>query len=199
MHAVPSESDTSVRFTSFNIENNYVNTKKSKNPLFINHVHSDDKSANKSDGDVIVFSDSTHPPSALRTTRNIPGRRKKSAARLPIPHTAAWILHRLRHDGPEEVHNTLRLWTHTTRRSEVDDTLVAAILSAEDDWALTVIRSLREPRRFVRKVGARQLMLPTILHRLDNGVTIQAKALIDSGCTGSCIDKEFVQKHKLLT
>ena len=42
-------------------------------------------------------------------------------------------------------------------------------------------------------------MVPTTLHWLDNGEVIKTKALVDSGCTGSCIDREFVQQHGFVT
>ena len=33
----------------------------------------------------------------------------------------------------------------------------------------------------------------------DNNKTIDVHALVDSGCTGSCIDEEFVQRYDLPT
>jgi hypothetical protein len=42
-----------------------------------------------------------------------------------------------------------------------------------------------------------QLDLTGTLIRMDTGELIQATGLLDSGTTGSTIDKSFVEKHKI--
>ena len=38
-----------------------------------------------------------------------------------------------------------------------------------------------------------------VLQRLDNGSAVKVQALVDSGCTGSCINQKFVDLHGLET
>jgi hypothetical protein len=44
-----------------------------------------------------------------------------------------------------------------------------------------------------------QMSVPVHLQTLDDGHILQVIALLDSGCTGSCIDKEFVRKNNIQT
>jgi hypothetical protein len=41
--------------------------------------------------------------------------------------------------------------------------------------------------------------VPVHLQTLDSGSIFQLRALLDSGCTGSCIDKEFIRKNDIRT
>ena len=50
---------------------------------------------------------------------------------------------------------------------------------------------------FLRKKGGEQLSTQVQLMTKDTGRYIKAKALIDSGCTGCAIDRDFVNKHKI--
>ena len=91
----------------------------------------------------------------------------------------------------------LRIWSPSSRRAELDEQLVQTINGLEGPRALLAVRSLKEPRRFIRRVGGQQLSLPVVLQRLDNGSAIKVQALVDSGCTGSCINRTFAEKHDI--
>ncbi|HEV7738705.1 MAG TPA: retropepsin-like aspartic protease, partial [Chlamydiales bacterium] len=49
---------------------------------------------------------------------------------------------------------------------------------------------------FLRKKG-NQLSINVLVKTKDTGKYVEAKALIDSGCTGSAIDRDFVKKHQI--
>lgn len=61
-------------------------------------------------------------------------------------------------------------------------------------------RRWKGAKKIVIGTGANQLDLPVGLQDLSpTGKTIRSTALLDSGCTSSIIDEEFVRKHKLPT
>ena len=70
-------------------------------------------------------------------------------------------------------------------------------LSIED--IEVAVRTLKEPICFIKEDKEKQLILLVIVIRLDNNSWIDAWALIDSGCTRSCINQQFVINHKILT
>ena len=59
-------------------------------------------------------------------------------------------------------------------------------LSAED--AEIAVGTLKKPIRFVKEGRGKQLTLPVTVIRLDNNFWINIRALVDSGCTRSCIN-----------
>ena len=68
-------------------------------------------------------------------------------------------------------------------------------LSEQD--ALWYIRNLKEKPRQVRATGRNQMDVSGVVITMDTLERQSMKALIDSGCTGSCINEEFVKRHKL--
>ncbi|SJL17443.1 uncharacterized protein ARMOST_20993 [Armillaria ostoyae] len=68
-------------------------------------------------------------------------------------------------------------WIHKTRAEEVIDNLLEGLHSSEHFRTLDC------------------LLLPVVLETLEQPITIQSKALIDSGCTGSSIHRDFIEKH----
>src|ERR1700733_11876785 len=50
---------------------------------------------------------------------------------------------------------------------------------------------------FLRKTGGNQLSIKVLLKMENTEQYVEAKALIDSGCTGCAINREFVNKHKI--
>ena len=62
-----------------------------------------------------------------------------------------------------------------------------------------VVRTLKEPIYFVKRGKRKQLTLPVTVIRLDNNSQTDTRALINSRCTRSCINQQFVINHKILT
>ncbi|PBK62708.1 hypothetical protein ARMSODRAFT_895345 [Armillaria solidipes] len=88
-------------------------------------------------------------------------------------------------------------WIHKTRAEEVVDNLLEGLHSSERFRTLDWLDELRKPKRyFIRTQNSpSSLLLPIVLETLERPITIQAKALIDSGCTGSSIHHNFVKNH----
>ena len=53
--------------------------------------------------------------------------------------------------------------------------------------------------RLVKGKTGNQLLVPVILAKFENGERIATEALVDSGCTGSCVNQAFVDQYKLVT
>ena len=63
-------------------------------------------------------------------------------------------------------------------------------------WYINLLHS--EPKRVIA-TGKHQMDLKGSIQRTDTGEQISIKALLDSGCTGSCIDEVFMDKHGIET
>ncbi|SJL12748.1 uncharacterized protein ARMOST_16179 [Armillaria ostoyae] len=88
-------------------------------------------------------------------------------------------------------------WIHKTRAEEVIDNLLKGLRSSEHFHALDWLDELHKPKQYFihTQNSPSSLLLPVVLETLEQSVTIQSKALIDSGCTGSSIYCDFVEKH----
>ncbi|SJL08820.1 uncharacterized protein ARMOST_12191 [Armillaria ostoyae] len=88
-------------------------------------------------------------------------------------------------------------WIHKTRVEEVVDNLLEGLRSSEHFRALEWLDELRKPKRyFIRAQNSPQsLLIPVELETLEHPITIQAKALLNSGCTGSSIHRNVVKKY----
>ncbi|SJL17403.1 uncharacterized protein ARMOST_20953 [Armillaria ostoyae] len=88
-------------------------------------------------------------------------------------------------------------WIHKTRAEEVVDNLLEGLRSSERFRALEWLDELHKPKRyFIRAQNSPQSLLISVeLETLEHPITIQAKALLDSGCTGSSIHRDVVKKY----
>ncbi|SJL16754.1 uncharacterized protein ARMOST_20283 [Armillaria ostoyae] len=88
-------------------------------------------------------------------------------------------------------------WIHKTRAEEVVDNLLEGLRSSERFRALEWLDELRKPKQyFIRTQNSPQsLLIPVELETLEHPMIIQAKALLDSGCTGSSIHHNVVKKY----
>ena len=55
----------------------------------------------------------------------------------------------------------------------------------------------KKKKFFLRKKGGNQLSIKVLLKMKDTEQYVEAKALIDSGCTGCAIDRDFVNKNAI--
>lgn len=115
------------------------------------------------------------------------------------PGTARWTLRCLREDKPEGAIAALRIWTHPQRRDEATYEAMNEIVNMEDELACQALLELATPMQFIRSSHTKeQTVIPTKL--IVNAThEVNAMALLDSGCTGSCINTSFVQKHGIPT
>ena len=85
------------------------------------------------------------------------------------------------------------------RREEVTDELIEFICQLSAENVEVVVRILKEPICFVKGGRRKQLTLLVTVIRLDNNSQTDTQVLVDSGCTGSYINQQFVINHKIPT
>ena len=61
------------------------------------------------------------------------------------------------------------------------------------------LEELRKPKKFIGGTKGNQLAVPTIIRTEDMSTQFALTALVDSDCTGSCIDIDMVQWFKIPT
>ena len=72
-----------------------------------------------------------------------------------------------------------------------------ALWELDHNDAIIAIKSLKSHKKFVRGTKGQDLKLSIIVENIENDNRIKANALLDSGATGSCINREFVERHQL--
>jgi hypothetical protein len=65
--------------------------------------------------------------------------------------------------------------------------------------AIEAIEELKDPRCFVRGTKGMKLELDANVVTLDSRSEHKIRALLDSGCEGSCMDVKYVKEHNLFT
>jgi hypothetical protein len=115
------------------------------------------------------------------------------------PGTAKWVAQRLSEAKEEEQKGILGTWVHPKRQAEVTKETIEALNGLSDGEAVEALKELRRTRRFIRSTGGDQMVVPVHLQTLGEGKVLRMDALLDSGCTGSCIDTEFVRKNEIPT
>ena len=81
--------------------------------------------------------------------------------------------------------------------AELSNDLIRQLKVLPENEAVSALDELQKPKRFVRGRGGRQLLIPAQVTMTSINQTIAVKALVDSGCVGSCIDRGFVEQHHL--
>ena len=93
----------------------------------------------------------------------------------------------------------LKTYARKDREIEIGEQTIKDINSLPEQDALWYIRNLRNKPRQVRATGRNQMDVSGVVITMDTLSRHSIKALIDSGCTGSCINEDFVKKHNLNT
>jgi len=92
----------------------------------------------------------------------------------------------------------LKVWSHQSRRAECSRERVQELNEMTDDKVLVVLKSL-ENHSIIRKLGYKQLNVKVRVTTQDTMKLFYKKALIDLGCSSSCISKRFVQENQINT
>jgi hypothetical protein len=66
-----------------------------------------------------------------------------------------------------------------------------------DDQATEALNDLKKPHAFVQGTKGQKLEISVIMKTMDTNIERASKALLDSGCEGSCIDTKAVEKYQL--
>ncbi|PBK58682.1 hypothetical protein ARMSODRAFT_900217 [Armillaria solidipes] len=114
------------------------------------------------------------------------------------PFETEWTWRAIKNAKDESTARAVLLnWIHKTRAEEVIDNLLEGLRSSERFRPLDWLDELRKPKRYFihAQNSPSSLLLPIVLEPLGHLDTIPAKVLIDSGCTGSSIHRDFVKRH----
>ena len=84
----------------------------------------------------------------------------------------------------------LCIWVHESQREETCADLIWDLTKMNEDEQM-YLSYLQKPK-IICTTGKRQMDLPVTIHMLDTLESFSIKALVDSGCMGSCINSEFV-------
>ena len=131
---------------------------------------------------------------------------KKSAkkeeveVKRPTPFSQDWVVRQVMteaQDGKVKVH--LRQWMNYKRHQEIDDELVNHLRTLNKEQLKEAIKELGGQKRYVRGSKGNQLAVPVILQTEDMVKQFTVTGLIDSGCTGSCIDVDLIKQHNIPT
>ena len=120
--------------------------------------------------------------------------------KMPEPFSSLWILSRLWDLAAEAGIGTLKQWVHDQKQWEVNKDLVQLLLNIPTNEAVDWLEDLHKPKQFIfrtTKKTDQELNLQIELQDLEKGTTYQMQALLDSGCTGSCISQRFAEEKKL--
>ena len=113
--------------------------------------------------------------------------------------TPEWVLRRIKEQTINQVLADLTTYTKKGKRKELTEEVVQELREMTKEDAVWYINLLHlEPKRVIA-TGKHQMDLKGSIQRTDTSEQITIKALLDSSCTGSCIDEAFVDKHGIET
>ena len=124
--------------------------------------------------------------------------RRFTGAKAPWD-TEYWVAQRLHEEPTEWVISILSNWTHLTRTQEATEETITLLNDLSDKDIFQALWELKQPRRYIRRMSSRQLDVKVKVQMLDHVRMFLLKALLDSGSTGSCISRKFVNKNEIWT
>jgi hypothetical protein len=134
-------------------------------------------------------------PTPVATTEK-PPRAKTESPKRHTPFSNPWVAARLK-DSPQWAISILRTWTHPNRHCEINDKTIKDINGLSNDQATEALNDLKRPHVFIRGTKGQKLEVLVIMKTLDTNIERAGRALINSGCKGSCINTKVVEKYQL--
>jgi len=135
------------------------------------------------------------PPSSVNETRH--NLQRRFGGKQQTPHTASWVAQRIHEEKEESSIGILLAWTHLRRYQEVTPDTIDLLNSLPDTDAVEALKELKQPKKYVQGIGGNKLSTKVVVKT--HNELVDTIALIDSGCTGSCVHSRFVKKHKIPT
>jgi gag-polyprotein putative aspartyl protease len=108
---------------------------------------------------------------------------------------AQWVAQRLDDQDPSMARGILASWVHRKRQSEVTDRTIFALRTLSDEDVVWALNKMAEPKKYIRGRQGQQLNIEMTLGTIDDRRNFPVKALLDSGCTGSCISQRFCEEQ----
>ena len=94
-------------------------------------------------------------------------------------------------------HTRFRNIYKKNREEEITEETIKELNGLRENQTLWYIQNLRTKPRQVQATEKNQMDVSGVVKMIDTLESFQMKALIDSGCTGSCINEEFAKKHQI--
>ena len=114
--------------------------------------------------------------------------------RRPTPFSTEWVVKQVHEDDrTDRIGMHLRQWMNEKRHPEIDEELINHLKGLTKEQLTEAVAELRKPKKFIRGTRGNQLSVPIIIQTEDMVTQFAVTGLIDSGCTGSCIDIGLVQ------
>ena len=110
-----------------------------------------------------------------------------------------WMVRRMWEQNEETAVQCLRQWMHKTRENEATKETVEALNKMKEEDALWYLLNMKRKERYVQGKGKNQITMTGVITTLDTFDRRNVEILVDSGCTGSCINERFVKEHNLNT
>ena len=137
-------------------------------------------------------------PKKTKSPQETRHRRQRRFAGAKTPrNTEYWVAQRLHKESTERAIGILNHWVHLTRMKEVTKETVALLNDLTDKDILRALQDLKQLRHHIRRMSGRQLDIKVKVQTLDDTRTFPLKALLDSGSTGSCIGRKFVNDNEI--
>ncbi|EGO04863.1 hypothetical protein SERLA73DRAFT_42203, partial [Serpula lacrymans var. lacrymans S7.3] len=111
-----------------------------------------------------------------------------------------WVVDRLRDQKEERSIGILSAWTHKkNERSNPGNDQRNQPNRLPKVEAIQAIIEIASPKKYIRGTQGNQMNVKCKLTTLDTLQSETVEALLDSGCTGSCIDSQFVKDKRYET
>jgi hypothetical protein len=110
-----------------------------------------------------------------------------------------WMVRRMWDQEKKIAVESLKQWVHKTRTDEANEETVEAINKMTELNALWCLNQLKTKPRHIQGKGKNQMIIEGTVTTLDTNERNKINILIDSGCTGSCVNQSFVLKNKINT
>ena len=111
--------------------------------------------------------------------------------------TSEWMVRRIQDQPPSIAMQDLKTFIRRDREEEITEEMIRELNKLTEDQTLWYIQNLRTKPRQVQTTGKNQMDVTGVVKTMDTLESFPMKALIDLGCTGSCINEEFVKKHQI--
>ena len=115
------------------------------------------------------------------------------------PESAEWTLQRVVTDDMPKAVGILRAWMPTCRSREATEETVEKLRVLNRKAAVEAVKELKKRQKFIRGTKGKDMKLSVTIENLNTGAQLSGTGLVDSGATGTCINKEYVEKHELET
>ena len=111
--------------------------------------------------------------------------------------TNEWMVRRIADQELSIAIRDLKTFIRKDREGEITENMIRELNELKEEDTLWCIKNLREKPCQVRGTGKNQMDIQGTVTTTNTSEKFTMKALIDSGCTSSCINEEFVAKHKM--